>query len=98
LSKVYRYQDALRIELTTEVDITGATVKRIKYKKPGGTEGYWDASVSNALTGVIYHDVLLPAEMDESGEWTFWAYITFADGRSAPGEVVKHNFFVEGEH
>jgi len=98
LSKVYKYQSALRIELTAGVDITGATIKRIKYKKPSGVEGYWDASVSDASTGVIYYDVALQTEIDESGEWIFWAYITFADGRSAPGEVVKHNFFVEGEN
>jgi len=97
LSKVYKYQSALRIELTTGVDITGATVKRIKYKKPGGTEGYWDASVSDAITGVIYYDIQLDTEIDEAGEWTFWAYITFSDERSAPGEAMKHTFFTEGE-
>jgi len=97
LSKVYKYQNALRIELTTGVDITGATVKKIKYKKPSETEGYWNAQVSSATNGVIYYDVI-STEIDESGTWTFWAYITFEDGRSAPGEVVKHKFFVEGEN
>ena len=45
MGKIYLNQDSLRIQLTTEVDITGATVTQIKYKKPvsGDTDevGSW---------------------------------------------------------
>ena len=96
MSKIYKNQNALRIELTTGVDLTSAQITRIKYKKPSGAEGYWNAVVSDAANGVMYYDVVLTTEIDEAGEWVFWAYVTFSDGKSAPGEIIKHSFFEEG--
>jgi len=92
MGKIYKSQDSLRIKLTTSVDITGATVKKIYYKKPGGTIGSWDATVDVIATGVIYYDVV-SGDIDESGQWEFWAYITFSDGRSAPGQAITRIIF-----
>ena len=97
MGKIYLNQDSLRIELTTDVDITGATVTQIKYKKPvSGETGEWDATVEDTGAGSIYFD-LTGTELDEVGTWTFWAYVTFADTRSAPGEPVKVTVYTEGE-
>lgn len=95
MSRLYNGQTSLRIQLTTGVDITGATVTRIKYEKPSDTTGYWDATVSDNTTGVIYYDVTA-GDIDETGNWKFWAYITFSDGRSAPGESIIEYFYTEG--
>lgn len=93
MSRVYTEQTYLRIELTAGVDITGALATEIIYKKPSGDMGSLDAIVSNPTTGVIYYDV--PADssggtdlIDEVGDWKFWAFVTFSDGRTARGETL----------
>ena len=97
MGKIYLNQDSLRIQLTTDVDITAATVTQIKYKKPvSGDTGVWNAVVLDPGDGVIYYD-LTGTELDEVGTWTFWAYVTFSDTRSAPGEPVKVTVYTEGE-
>lgn len=96
MGKIYLNQSSLRILLTTEVDITGASVTQIKYKKPDETIGSWAAVVDDVGAGSIYYD-LTGVELDQAGTWTFWAFITFADGRSAPGEPVKITVYTEGE-
>lgn len=96
MGKIYLNQSSLRIQLTTLVDITGATETLIKYKKPSGTTGEWTATVEAVGDGIIYYD-LTGDELDEIGTWTFWAYVTFADTREAPGEPVKIIVYSEGE-
>lgn len=81
---IYVGQSQLRIQLTLGVNVASATCI-IRYKKPGGTVGHWDATILTPLTGVIYYDVLTVNEIDEAGTWTLWPYVTFADTRSAPG-------------
>ena len=96
MSKIYLEQSALRIKLTAGVDITGALEKEIRYRKPNGTEGAWTAEESVAATGVIYYD-LTGTELDAAGIWKFWAYIKFSDSRSAVGEAVQQQVYIEGE-
>ena len=93
---IYKNQSSLRIKLTTDVAITGALVRQIKYIKPDGSSGNWAATSEDDLTGIIYYD-LEAGDLDQSGTWYFWAYITFSDGRSAPGEAVKVKVYDEGE-
>jgi hypothetical protein len=35
-------------------------------------------------------------EIDMAGWWVFWAFITFADGRTAAGEAAKVYVWKEG--
>lgn len=95
MAAIFKNQSKLRIQLTTSVDITGATVKQIKYIKPSGTTGEWDATSSDDENGVIYYDII-DDELDENGRWTLYAYITFSDGRSAPGEKVYMQVYQPG--
>jgi len=44
----------------------------------------------------MYYDCI-EGDIDETGEWTFWAYIVFSDGRDAPGKAFKITFYEEGE-
>jgi len=85
---IFKGQSSLRIQLTTNVDITGALVKSIKYIKPSGATGSWTATSADDLLGIIYYDIQA-GDLSESGNWKMWAFITFADGRSAPGEAIK---------
>jgi len=94
VSTIFVNQSKLRIQLTTNVDITEATSLLIKYEKPDGTTGSWVANSSDDTNGVIYYD-LTDGELSTNGNWTFWAYVTFSDGRSAPGE--KSIIFIKTE-
>ena len=92
MSKVYKNQTSLRVRLTLGVDITDAIVKQIKYQKPSGIVGYWNATVEDATEGIIYYDITTN-DINEAGQWKFWAYITFSDGRSAPGEYATETIY-----
>ena len=96
MGKVYVGQTALTITLTTGEDATDATCK-IKYKKPNGDTGAWDATIVTAATGVIRYSVASSTIIDQAGEWTVWAYITFNDATVAAGEPLKFTVYNEGE-
>lgn len=102
MGRIFVNQTYLRIRLTTSVSIAGALEKKIYYKKPGGTVGSIDAEVYDVATGVIYYDLEPDSEgnadfLDETGEWCFWAKVTFADGREARGETVGVTVWDEEE-
>lgn len=94
---VFAGQTALRIQLTCGQYVIDASAIKIKYQKPDGTTGEWDAEVdvevATAASGVIYHDVATDTELDVAGWWQFWAYVTFSDGRSAAGEKVRFKVY-----
>ena len=84
---IFNGQDQLRIRLTTSVNITSATVLQVRYRKPDGTLGNWTATEEDPTNGIIFYDVQ-SGDIDLAGKWRFWAFVTFSDGRSAPGESV----------
>jgi hypothetical protein len=94
-NKYYVGQTWLRIELTTGVNLTGATSPLIKYKKPSGTNGQFVASIDDAVNGVLSYE-FTSGDLDEAGTWTFWAHVTIG-GLSAPGEPVEVEICYEGE-
>lgn len=96
MGKIYQAQTKLRIQLTVGQDITSATCL-IKYKKPSGVTGSWSASIGTASTGVIYYDVASADIIDEAGEWSLWAYITFSDTKVAAGEPCVMNVYSQGK-
>ena len=95
MGRIYNGQSKLRIRLDTSQDISGATAE-IKYKKPSGNTGKWTAVVEDYTNGIIYYDVVA-GDVDESGKWKFWAYITFSGGLVAPGKVAVVNVYEEGD-
>ena len=46
-------------------------------------------------SGVIYY-AFKAGDLNISGTWLFWAYVTFADSRSAPGDTIKVRVWDEG--
>ena len=69
---LFQNEALLTIILETENEnLAAAETKKILYKKIGGTEGAWDATVSG--TKLIYQ--LQPGDIDIVGQWSFQAYI-----------------------
>jgi len=96
MGNVFTDQTYLKIRLTAGVDITSCITKEIHYVKPDGTTGALTATVENAATGIIYYDVPMSSTLlDQAGNWKFWAYIKFADGREARGETWKEKIYLK---
>jgi hypothetical protein len=96
MGKIYRNQTALRFQLDCKTDISGSLDEKIRYEKPTGATGSWAASVLNATLGYIYYDVVATGDVDTVGVWTLWSFITFSDGRKAPGEPAEVRVYEEG--
>ena len=96
MGKIFVKQSALRITLNTYTDLEGIEAATIKYHKPNGKTGEFAAAVGDTAKGVIFHEVI-EGEIDVSGWWAFWAFITFADGRTAAGEAAKVYVWNEGK-
>jgi hypothetical protein len=88
MGKVFKGQSALRITVKTFTDLEGISSALIKYRKPDGVCGEFGAGVGDTAKGVIFHECI-EGEIDLAGWWVFWAFITFADGRTAAGEEAK---------
>jgi hypothetical protein len=95
MGKIYAGQSALRITVKTFTDLEGILMAVIKYRKPDGSGGEFSAGVGDPARGVIFHECV-EGELDMPGWWTFWAYITFEDGRTAAGEAARTFIWREG--
>jgi hypothetical protein len=95
MSRIYKGQSALRITVKTFTDLEDITSAVIKYRKPDGSAGEFEAGVGDTAKGVIFHECI-EGEIDRAGWWVFWAFITFADGRTAAGEAAKVFIWNEG--
>lgn len=62
----------VEIVLDVETDISAATVMKIKYKKPGGIQGFWTADKKDT-TKIFY--VCGPGDLDGAGTWKMQAYV-----------------------
>ena len=95
MRKIFKGQSALRITVKTFINLEGIENAVIKYRKPNGVCGELTAGVSDISKGNIFHEVI-EGEIDVSGWWVFWAFVTFADGRTAAGEAAKVYIWQEG--
>lgn len=95
MGKAYDTQTVLKFIANTHTDITGASARKIKYKKPDGTTGEWVAAEEgDPLEGKISYEVV--AALGAFDCWIFWAWIEFTEGKSAPGEARKIMIYEEG--
>jgi hypothetical protein len=95
VSRIFKGQSALRIAVRTFIDLEDIGSAVVKYRKPDGSVGEFAAGVGDAAKGVVFHECI-EGEIDMAGWWTFWAFITFADGRTAAGETAKVFVWHEG--
>lgn len=94
--KVYAGQSLLKINVDTKIDLTGSSVK-IKWAKPDGTTGEAPATITDAVNGLVEYQPPQPNTVqDDNGVYTFWAFVTAGNGRTAPGEPFKVKFNIEG--
>jgi len=96
MGKIYKGQSSLRLTVKTFSDLEGIEKAVIKYRKPNGKTGEFAATVGDTVNGVIFHECI-EGDIDASGWWAFWAFITFADGRIAAGEAAKVYIWHEGK-
>jgi hypothetical protein len=96
MGKIFKGQSALRITLRTFTDLEDVMFAVIRFTKPNGKNGEFSAAVSDVTKGVIFHECI-EGDLDLSGWWSFWAFITFADGRTAAGETAKVFIWNEGK-
>ena len=96
MGKIFKGQNALRITLKTFCDLEGIGNACIRFRKPNGKGGELSAAVGDTAKGVIFYECI-EGDIDVSGWWAFWAFITFADGRTAAGETAKVYIWQEGK-
>jgi hypothetical protein len=95
MGKIFKGQSALRITVKTFTDLEDIENAVIRYRKPDGVTGEFPAAVGDSVKGVIFHECI-EGELDVTGWWSFWAFVTFADGRTAAGEAAKVFIWKEG--
>jgi hypothetical protein len=95
MARIYAGQSALRITVKTFTDLGNIASAVIRCRKPDGSAGEFAAGVVDAAKGVVFHECI-EGEIDQAGWWSFWAFITFADGRTAAGETAKVFVWNEG--
>jgi hypothetical protein len=95
-SRIFKGQSALRITVRTFTDLGDVGSAVVKYRKPDGSAGEFAAGVGDAANGLVFHECI-EGEIDMAGWWSFWAFITFADGRTAAGEKAKVFVWREGK-
>ena len=88
MTHIFVGQSALRISARTGTALADVALCEMRYEKPDGIRGTWPAFVSNPERGVISYD-LLGNELDISGWWRFWVFVTFDDERSTFGDSVR---------
>ena len=89
MGKVYVGDIGTIIKLDTGEDLAQATVKRIKYTMPDGSEGFWSGEVVE--TTKIQHTVA-SGELSLAGEWLFQAYIELPSWRGH-GETSSYTIY-----
>lgn len=82
---IYTGQTLLTLKLNTGLDISAATVKRLLYKKPSGTVGYWAADSIEANTTLVYS--IQTGNINEAGKWSIQAYVELA-GKKGYGHPI----------
>ena len=86
MGKIYKGQTNFTLRLKSKVDLANATVKKIQYKKPDSSTGFFIGTL-DVDTSKLYWKPVSENSLDQVGLWTFWLDVTFADGSKAPSEV-----------
>lgn len=96
--KIYVGQTALKFIFDTGIDLTSASSVLIKYIKSDATEGSWTGVFEGEkVDGLVSYTIADSDDLDMSGNWKFWVYVTFSDGTVAPGDFVSIYVYSEGK-
>jgi hypothetical protein len=97
--KVYVGQTALIIRLETLVDLSDAAEVKIRYLRPQSSMavGEWMAEIYDVSKGIIQYRIQSAEDLDQVGDWTCWAYITFKNEMVAMGQPAGFTVYPEGK-
>jgi len=76
--------DAVDIVLDVGCDVSDATVRKIKYRKPNGETGVWDAALDTDPTKIKCSNIIF----DKAGQWEIQAYVESSTLKSH-GKIVR---------
>lgn len=68
--------DTIKIVLKTDIDLSGYSNLQIKFKRPDGTIGVWDASLSVDSDEWMEYNTLT-TDLNAPGVWALQAYISY---------------------
>jgi hypothetical protein len=75
--------DYFTLKVGTGIDLTAATVLKIKYIDPLGNSGEWTAtidSVDNTKMNVVFAVGQSVTSLTIVGQWQIWSFATFSTG------------------
>lgn len=61
--------DTIRLVLNASIDLSGYTDLYIKFKRPNGSMGFWDATLDPLDNNRMYYDTT-DSDLDMEGNWT----------------------------
>ncbi len=70
--RLYKNDSDIKIVLNVGVDISAATVMRIKYCRPDSVTGYWSAT-AEGTTAITY--TTITSDLSVAGDWRLQAYV-----------------------
>lgn len=79
--------DTVTLILNTGIDISSYVTKRIKYKKPDETTGYWTSSICPTDNNCMIYECGT-TDLNDAGKWQVQAYI-------AGGGYVFHGMWAD---
>src|SRR3972149_3376228 len=91
MGKVYKNDVGTKITIDTGQDVSGANSVKIKYIKPDGTTGLWDAIVDTDDQSIYYLTQVNSGDiydLDQVGVWMFYPVIDM-DTWDGHGESVE---------
>lgn len=92
MTKIYKDQ-FFRLTVSTGVDLTDATVIKIKYTAPDKTTGEWNAAISDIDNTKAYYDC---SGLNQIGTWFIYVKATFTQG-NIPGDLTNFIVYEEGK-
>jgi hypothetical protein len=95
MNKIYAGQTSLSLRVNTACPLNDAELCEIRYRKPDGSEGAFEAVILDPMTGLLGYD-LGTGDLDQPGWWSFWSWVQFSGGRWAPGDPKKVYIRQEG--
>ena len=75
------------IRLTSDTDLSAATLIQIKYSKPSGVTGVWTAVLSG--TTDIQFTTTAVGDLNETGKWTFQGYAELAGWQGHSTQITE---------
>lgn len=96
MGQIFSGQTQLIITLDIGSDITGIATALIKFLKPDKTAGSFTATIDTGNMEITY-TVTSSTDIDQVGEWTFWAHLTYSGGNVIIGESSPLQVFLESQ-